>query len=127
MSTAILNDSVKKTTKKKKDNKKIRVLTRQQIADIKKLLKDTDFYLPFLISLLAGTRPAETFALRFSDFDFQNKTITIDKQIVDEEGALVFKNPKNEPSNREIDVSDYAEHRFLDETLYGTFHDERTD
>ena len=56
---------------------------------------------------MTGTRPAETFALRFSDFDFQNKTITIDKQIVDEEGALVFKNPKNEPSNREIDVSDY--------------------
>lgn len=93
--------------KKKKDNKKIRVLTRQQIADIKKLLKDTDFYLPFLVSLLAGTRPAETFALRFSDFDFENKILTINKQIVDEEGALVIKNPKTEDSTREIDISDY--------------------
>lgn len=92
---------------KKKDKEKIRVLTRKQIADIKELLKDTDFYLPFLVALLAGTRPAETFALRFSDFDFENKTLTIDKQIVDEEGALVIKNPKNDYSFRNIDISDY--------------------
>lgn len=92
---------------KKKDKAKIRVLTRKQITDIKELLKDTDFYLPFLVALLAGTRPAETFALRFSDFDFENKTLTIDKQIVDEEGALVIKNPKNDYSFRNIDISDY--------------------
>ena len=93
--------------KKKKDNKEIRVLTRQQIADIKKLLKDTDFYLPFLVALLAGTRPAETFGLQFSDFDFSNKILHISRQIVDEEGALVIKNPKTEESKRDIIVSDF--------------------
>ena len=92
---------------KKKDKQKIRVLTRQQIADIKELLKDTDFYLPFLVALLCGTRPAETFALRFSDFDFKNNILSINKQIVDEEGALVIKNPKTEDSTRDILVSDY--------------------
>lgn len=92
---------------KKKDKQKIRVLTRKQIADIKELLKDTDFYLPFLVALLCGTRPAETFALRFSDFDFKNKILTINKQIVDEEGALVIKNPKTDESTRDIVVSDY--------------------
>ena len=83
------------------------MLTRQQITAVKELLKETDFCLPFLVALLCGTRPAETFALRFSDFDFQNKTLTINKQIVDEEGALVIKNPKTKYSTRVIDVSDF--------------------
>ncbi len=93
--------------KKKKDKTKIRVLTQKQIVDIKELLKNTDFYLPFLVALLAGTRPAETFALRFSDFDFENQILHINKQIVDEEGALVIKNPKTEESTRDILISDY--------------------
>ncbi len=92
---------------KKKDKKEIRVLTQKQIVEIKNLLNGTDFYLPFLISLLTGTRPAETFALQFSDFDFDNKTVTINKQIVDEDGMMIIKNPKTETSTRTIEISDY--------------------
>ena len=42
---------------------------------IYELLKDTDYLLPFLISLYTGARPAEAFAIKFSDFDADNKNI----------------------------------------------------
>ena len=92
-------------SKKKSDKKKIRVLTSEQIRKIQELLKPTDYYLPFLISLLGGLRPAETFALCFEDVDFKNCTISIDKQIVEEStGKLIIKEPKTDKSTRVIEV-----------------------
>ncbi len=91
---------------KPSDNRQIRVLTTEQISKIKELLKDTDFYLPFLISLLGGLRPAETFALTFEDFDFTKKTITINKQVVEESGGKrKIKKPKSQ-INRTVVVPD---------------------
>ncbi len=91
-------------SKKKSDNKKIRVLTQEQIYEIEELLRNTDFYVPFIVSLMCGTRPAETFALTFNDFDFKNNILNIDKQIVKEKSSmLVLKPPKTEASNRQIE------------------------
>lgn len=91
--------------KKKSDSKKIRVLTKEQIRKIQELLKPTDYYLPFLISLLGGLRPAETFALCFDDIDCKNCTISINKQIVEEStGKMIIKQPKTEKSTRVVEV-----------------------
>ena len=80
---------------KETDDKEIRVLTNEQIQKIKELLEPTDYYLPFIISLLGGLRPAETFALCFEDFDFKNNTVTINKQLVEEtSGKRIIKFPK---------------------------------
>ena len=51
-------------------------------------------YLPFLVSLYAGCRPAEAFAIRFSDFDFTNNKLKINKQIIQENTHFIFKSPK---------------------------------
>ncbi len=93
-------------SKKKSDNKKIRVLTTEQIYQIEELLRNTDFYVPFIVSLMCGTRPAETFALTFNDFDFTNNILTIDKQIVNESSMLVLKPPKTKASTRKIEFLD---------------------
>ncbi len=93
-------------SKKKSDNKKIRVLTTEQIYKIEELLKNTDFYVPFVVSLMCGTRPAETFALTFDDFDFTNNILNIDKQIVNENSTLVLKPPKTIASTRKIEFLD---------------------
>ena len=91
--------------KKAKDKKEIRVLTDEQIKQIKELLEPTDYYLPFLISLLGGLRPAENFCLCFDDFDFDNNTVTIDKQMVEEaSGRRVIKQPKTDASTRTIEL-----------------------
>ncbi len=80
--------------KSKKDTLKIRALNDEQIIQIDKLLKGTPMYLPFLVSLYSGARPAETFAIRFSDFDFTNKKLRINKQIVQEKTHFILKEPK---------------------------------
>ena len=46
------------TRVKETDDKEIRVLTNEQIQQIKELLEPTEYYLPFLIALLGGLRPA---------------------------------------------------------------------
>lgn len=77
-----------------KDNRKVRILNREEIQKVYELLEDTDYLLPFLVSIYSGARPAEAFAVRFSDFDFDKKTVSINKQIVEFDGKLVFKSPK---------------------------------
>lgn len=91
--------------KKASDKKKIRVLTTKQIIEIKDLLKYTDFYIPFLISLTGGLRPAETFALCFDDIDYDNCTVSVNKQIVEETtGKRIIKQPKTEKSTRIVEL-----------------------
>lgn len=98
----ILTENI--TMPKQQGEKDIRILKNDEIQKIYDLLKDTDYLLPFLISLYTGTRPAETFAIRFSDFDLINKTLNVDKQIVEFNGILTFKPPKT--FSRVIDVPD---------------------
>ncbi|MBR5545223.1 MAG: tyrosine-type recombinase/integrase [Clostridia bacterium] len=80
--------------KDKKYTEKIRALSDEQIKQIDKLLRDTPMYLPYLVSLYSGARPAEAFAIRFSDFDFTNKKLRINKQIIQEKTHFIYKQPK---------------------------------
>lgn len=100
------DDELKMPDKKKaSDIKKIRVLSDEQIVKVKELLEGTDYYLPFLLSLTAGLRPAETFALCFEDFDYSNCTVTVNKQIAEEaSGKRVIKQPKTTGSTRTIEL-----------------------
>lgn len=98
----VLTDNI--TMPKQQGEKTKRILSSDEIQKVYNLLKDTDYLLPFLISLYTGTRPAETFAIRFSDFDLINKTLNIDKQIVEFNGTLTFKSPKT--FSRVIDIPD---------------------
>lgn len=98
----ILTDNIKMP--KCQEEKDIRILTSDEIQKIYKLLENTDFLLPFLISLYTGARPAEAFAIRFSDFDYKNKTLNIDKQIVELNSGFTVKPPKT--FSRVVDIPD---------------------
>lgn len=98
----VLTDNIKMP--KCQEEKDIRILTSEEIQKIYNLLEDTDFLLPFLISLYTGARPAEAFAIRFSDFDYENKTLNIDKQIVEFDVTLTVKPPKT--FSRIVDIPD---------------------
>lgn len=97
-----LTDNIKMP--KAQGEKSKRILSSDEIQKIYNLLKDTDYLLPFLISLYTGTRPAETFAIRFGDFDLENKTLNVNKQIVEFNGMLTFKPCKT--FSRIIDIPD---------------------
>ena len=92
---------------KASDNKKLRVLKNAEISAIFNLLKGTDLYLPALISLCTGARTGECFALCWSDVDFENRMININKRIVEEEGGLlVIKVPKTQLTKRDVPIPD---------------------
>lgn len=51
----------------------------QQIAD---RFRDTRYYIPLIIGFYTGMRISEAFALTWDDIDLENRTLTVNKQIV---------------------------------------------
>lgn len=98
------------------------------VNEYNEIMKELDKHKPFNISVMigwyAGLRISETFGLTWNDIDFDNKTITVNKQIVkrnfgvdvrkafkekgkkEERSAWYFQSPKTPTSNRTIVVSD---------------------
>lgn len=92
--------------------------------DFKKILErfpsSTPFYLPLMIGYYTGLRISETFALCWSDIDFENHTLSVTKSVVkrnygvdvrkvmeqkgkkEEKSAWYFGTPKTESSVRTI-------------------------
>ena len=96
--------------------------------DFKKILErfpsSTPFYLPLMIGYYTGLRISETFALCWSDIDFENRTLSVTKTVVkrnygvdvrkvmeqkgkkEEKSAWYFGTPKTESSVRTIKFGD---------------------
>ena len=96
--------------------------------DFKKILErfpsSTPFYLPLMIGYYTGLRISETFALCWSDIDFDNRTLSVTKSVVkrnygvdvrkvleqkgkkEEKSAWYFGTPKTESSVRTIKFGD---------------------
>lgn len=51
----------------------------QQIIDC---FRDTRYYIPLMIGFYTGLRISEAFALTWDDIDFENRTLSVNKQIV---------------------------------------------
>lgn len=61
---------------------KIRVLSENQMKKFLILAKDTNWYLEILLALFCGLRKGEILGLKFKDFNLENKTLTIERQLV---------------------------------------------
>ncbi|WP_147239238.1 tyrosine-type recombinase/integrase [Enterococcus faecium] len=60
------------------------------------------FYIPLNIGFYTGMRVGEVCGLMWDDVDFSNGTITVEKQMVKNDGAWVYGTPKTSSSNRTI-------------------------
>ena len=60
------------------------------------------FYIPLNIGFYTGMRVGEVCGLTWDDVDFSNGTITVEKQMVKNDGAWVCGTPKTSSSNRTI-------------------------
>lgn len=60
------------------------------------------FYIPLNIGFYTGMRVGEVCGLTWDDVDFSNGTITVEKQMVKNDGAWVYGTPKTSSSNRTI-------------------------
>ena len=49
---------------------------------IKRFPEGSRFYIPLMIGFYTGLRISETFALTWDDIDFENRTLTVNKQVV---------------------------------------------
>lgn len=88
----------------KKDMRELKVIS---IEDYKRIIKrfpeGSNFYIPIQISFHTGLRASETCGMTWDCVNFENGTITVDKQINNED-VWVFGTPKTQSSERTIDM-----------------------
>jgi integrase len=96
---------------------KIRILSEEQIKRLLAEAKKTNWYLEILLGLFVGLRKGEILGLKTTDFNEENKTVRVERQIVRDgelvEGSsqlinykLVEKTPKTDNSIRCLKVPD---------------------
>lgn len=97
-----------KMPKKTEDEmvKKVKTLSTEEIEQSLKRLKGTHHYIPFQIALHTGMRAGEIAALQWTDIDFINRTIDVNKRL-DFRASVQkweFLPPKTESSIRKIAI-----------------------
>lgn len=91
----------------------IQVLNKEQLKVLLKAAAKDNWYLEILLAVFAGLRKGEILGLKFQDFDLENQTVTISRQlslsVEMEDGTYmkkgtekVEKPPKSDSSNRTI-------------------------
>lgn len=111
---------VVKTPKVERKPKERTILTMGEWQQIVTRFTDTRYYIPLMIGFYTGLRISEAFALTWEDIDFENKTLTVNKQIIrrnleadvkkgelpkgerEQHSAWYFATPKTTSSNRTI-------------------------
>ncbi|WP_026391291.1 tyrosine-type recombinase/integrase [Haploplasma modicum] len=95
----ILNNPVKNSKKYHYDKNTITILTDDETKRLLKISSTDNWYLEVLLALFLGLRKGEIRGLKFSDFNFQEKTVHIQRQLVDEHvlavGEFATKQIKN--------------------------------
>jgi len=111
----INNNPVKATKRYPRKKSKVTILRKSQIKILLEAEKDRNWLLEVILALYCGMRKGEILGLRFTDFDTEKGTVTIERQLVseavlDEDGKtvkeyrLIFREPKSETSNRTLKV-----------------------
>lgn len=82
------------------------ILTKDEIRRLLLEMRSTNWFLETLLALFCGLRRGEIFGLKFSDFDTENETVTINRQIseeyfFDENGKRIGQRPAEKPPKTE--------------------------
>ena len=70
------------------------------------LNEENSFYIPFHIAFNTGLRVSEVCALTWDNIDFKNKTLKVDKILVNNNKEWIFGTPKTRTSYRTIKIGD---------------------
>lgn len=102
------NNPNQDTTKPKREKKERRCYDLEQVIKLLQVLDNEPIKYKALITLAldTGARRGEICGLKWSDIDFDNKTVLIDNSLKVVFGVVDEENPKNIYSKREIIVSD---------------------
>lgn len=87
---------------KAEDDSTIVAFTREELACLDEYFKGTNAETAYLLGRYCGLRINETFGLKWSNVDFENDTITIDRQMQYQNGLIKLVPPKTRKSKRVI-------------------------
>ncbi len=102
----------------------IQVLNKEQLRVLLKVASESNWYLEILLATFAGLRKGEILGLKFSDFDLENQTVSISRQLSSsvelQEGTCekksvekIEKKPKSDSANRTL----YIPNVIVDEVI----------
>ncbi len=97
----------KKTQETEEDEEEnAKAYTMEEIIKIEEIFKRGNCYTAFLIAYHCGTRLSETFALTYDDISWADLTITVNKQMLYQDGCFCLCPVKTLQSRRVIDMPD---------------------
>lgn len=82
----------------------VQIYSNIELQDIEAVFKRGNCYTAYLLGIYCGLRISETFALTFSDFSVLNKTITINKQLLYQNGVWCLCPVKTLKAVRTVDL-----------------------
>lgn len=75
-----------------------------EVQNLLESVMDTDMEVPIALLVGLGLRRGEVLALRWQDVDFERGKVHIRRNMVKVGAEIIFKDPKTETSNREIEI-----------------------
>ena len=88
-----------------KEKKEVSIPTEKEVMDLLEKTKGTRLYLLIAFSVFLGLRRSEAVALKWSDIDFDNLTVSINKaRVKDQYDNYVIKPPKTTESTRKLHI-----------------------
>ena len=114
----IHTNPVARTKPYRRPKPKVMILGKEKIRVLLRAARENEWYLEILLGLFCGLRKGEIMGLKFSDFDTEERTLTVNRQIGSEltipkgngfkieKYSLVEKEPKTPNSYRTLRVPD---------------------
>ena len=115
--TRLSMPSITQEDKEEYDN--VKVYNKSEIAQLDAIFKRGNCYLAFLLGYYCGLRISEVFAVRYDNFDYFHNKLTIDSQLLYQNGIWCLFPVKTLTSVRTIDLPP-----FLSKYIAQVFHDQ---
>ncbi len=90
----------------KQSKYKAEVYNTDEVAKLLSCAKQTDLELPLMLDLETGLRRGELLALKWSDIDWEARTLTVERNLVCINGKHQFGSPKTKSGNRKLLLSE---------------------
>ncbi|MCT4507349.1 MAG: site-specific integrase [Tepidibacter sp.] len=100
------NKIVKVKTPDKETKEEVKIYTEEELDMFEKRFSSTNLIIAFKLGRALGLRIGECFGLLWSDIDWKNREININKQLVYEDKMWTLRSTKTNKSNRTIDLQD---------------------